>query len=65
MEKKKTYKKKYAWTANNVCHELDIFGKTLPQFNFRGKDVINTRTGGVFTVFIMTLVLAFAAIKFI
>ena len=37
----------------------------MPQFNYRGQDLIRTRTGGVFTVILVSLVLLFAIVRFL
>ena len=53
------------WMAESVFQRLDIFGEALPQFNYRGQDIIRTRAGGVFTVILLSLVLLFASVRFV
>ena len=43
--------------------QVDAFGESLPTFNVDGKEKIHTICGGVATMLISMIVLAFAALK--
>ena len=48
------------WHAASFLRRLDNFGKSIPAFNIKGKDSINTVVGGFLTFAIMTLTLGYA-----
>ena len=64
MKTQKTKRSRHTWAAGQVLERIDSFGETLPVFNIKGKDKINTKTGGLVTLLITGVVLLFAAIKF-
>ena len=55
---------KNSWMTGEVFKRLDIFGLELPKFILKGKDKVQTRIGGVFSILIFILVLAYASLKF-
>ena len=44
---------------------MDAFSKPLPSFNIKGRTSSNTLLGGVLTIVIFGVVLAYASTKFI
>ena len=59
--KRKTNK---SWEVGKLLYEVDAFGESLPSFNIKGNKQVNTRVGGVASLLIISLVLAFGALKF-
>ena len=47
-----------------VIQSFDAFGKALPVFNIKGKDLVTTRIGGAVTLLISCVALLYAVIKF-
>ena len=53
-----------SWGMHKVLKKIDAFGEPLPSFNIKGKDHVYTLGGGVITMLITIVVLAYAAVKF-
>ena len=51
--------------SGKSIENIDAFGKPMPGFNLRGRSVVNSRTGGVITVFYLCLMLVYGYFKFI
>ena len=60
----KTSKKSSSWMTGEVFRGLDVFGESLPAFILKGKDKVQTRVGGVFTILAFLIVLMYAILKF-
>ena len=50
--------------TGEVFRGLDVFGQSLPTFILKGKDKVQTRVGGVFTILAFLIVLMYAILKF-
>ena len=44
--------------------KVDQFGQPLPTFNIRGSEIVNSRLGGVCTLILASVILAYALVKF-
>ena len=51
------------WEMGPLLEKADAFGEPLPTFNIKGSEQVNTRIGGIATIILFTIVLAFGAIK--
>ena len=51
------------WHGLNFFSGIDIFSKELPSFNLQGETHIGTNYGGVCTLFIWLLTLAYALLR--
>ena len=51
------------WHIGNVLYSLDSFGQQVPAFNIKGESKVNTLPGGICTVLILWITLAFATRK--
>ena len=64
MESEKTKSKKRTWlTAGEAFRTLDAFGESLPTFNIKGNERVNTITGGVLSIVLYMTVLMYSMIK--
>ena len=46
-----------------IAKRLDFFGASVPGFNLRGEDKVNTTTGGVISFLILYTIFLFALVK--
>ena len=46
-----------------LLEKLDTFGERLPTFNIKGNEKVNTRIGGIATLIIFAVVVAFGGLK--
>ncbi len=53
-----------SWSIGNKIIDLDLFGKEVPKFNLKGQTHVNTSFGGLISVSIIGLVLAYTSFKF-
>ena len=51
------------WKIGAMVKNIDGFGQEIPSFNLKGETRVNTLCGGVITVIILSLTLAFAILK--
>ena len=49
----------------NVLQKFDVFGESIPSFNFRGRLKVQTFLGGVCTILIIMVLIAYAAVKMV
>ena len=52
-----------SWMTGEVFKTIDVFGESLPTFILKGRDKVQTRTGGVATIVITIIALMYAALK--
>lgn len=55
--------KRSSWRMGNVLTGMDSFGKDVPAFNIKGESKVKTIFGGVATIAVLTVTLAYAVIK--
>ena len=55
--------KEAKWKIGAILKNIDGFGQEIPSFNLKGETRVNTFFGGVITLLIMTLTLAYAILK--
>jgi len=51
------------WKIGTFVKNIDGFGQEIPSFNLKGETRINTFFGGMITVAILSLTLAYAVLK--
>ena len=51
------------WKIGSIVKKIDGFGQEIPSFNIKGETRVNTVFGGIITVAILTLTLAYAILK--
>ena len=51
------------WKIGAIVKSIDGFGQEIPSFNLKGETRVNTLFGGVITVLILSLTLAYAVLK--
>ena len=44
---------------------IDIFGKSVPTFNLKGENTVQTLTGGLFTFFMLCVFFTYGCLKFV
>ena len=59
------HKRVTRWNFNAWLKKFDVFAKPLPSFNLKGEVTVPTITGGIFTFFIIIIVMAYGTIKLI
>ena len=55
--------KKAKWKIGTFLKNIDQYGQEIPSFNLKGETRVNTLFGGVITIAIMSLTLAYAILK--
>ena len=55
--------KEARWKIGAIVKNIDGFGQEIPSFNLKGETRVNTLFGGVITLLIITLTLAYAILK--
>ena len=53
------------WQTGQVLETFDAFGEPVPGFNVKGQNTVTSRTGGMITLLISSVVILYAAVKFI
>ena len=53
------------WRMDNFIRGFDTFAKDVPAFNLRGEAKITTLVGGVATIAVLLLTLAYASLKMV
>ena len=58
-------KRKTSWKIGSFLERNDLFGEPLPAFNIKGETTVNTVTGGILSVILVVILLAYGGLKFL
>ena len=53
------------WGIQRVIEDVDVFGRPLPSFSYKGEEVVHTRAGGVLTILIGGIIMLYALVQFL